>query len=116
MSIRDDAQQMKLDAPAMAATSIDARNDALCHVREALVGHADEIFAANALDLAAAEKDDVAPQIVKRLRFDEHKLADVTAGIDQLIALPDPVGRVTLDRELDEGLELRRVTDRKSVV
>ncbi len=110
MSIRDDAQQMKLDAPAMAATSIDARNDALCHVREALVGHADEIFAANALDLAAAEKDDVAPQIVKRLRFDEHKLADVTAGIDQLIALPDPVGRVTLDRELDEGLELRRVT------
>ena len=54
MSIRDDARQMKLDAPTMAATDIDARNDALCRVREALVDHADEIFAANALDLAAA--------------------------------------------------------------
>ena len=110
MSIREDAQQMKLDAPTMAATGIDTRNDALRRVKEALIAHADVIFAANAQDLAAAQANEVAPQIVKRLRFDEHKLADVTAGIDQLVALPDPVGRATLDRELDEGLELRRVT------
>ena len=110
MSIREDAQQMKLDAPIMAATGIDNRNDALRRVKEALLAHADEVFAANAQDLTAAQANEVAPQIVKRLRFDEHKLADVTAGIDQLVALPDPVGRVTLDRELDEGLELRRVT------
>ena len=110
MSIREDAQQMKLDAPIMAATGIDNRNDALRRVKEALLAHADEVFAANAQDLTAAQANEVAPQIVKRLRFDEHKLADVTAGIDQLVALPDPVGRATLDRELDEGLELRRVT------
>ena len=115
MSIREDAQQMKLDAPKldapiMAATGIDNRNDALRRVKEALLAHADEVFAANAQDLTAAQANEVAPQIVKRLRFDEHKLADVTAGIDQLVALPDPVGRATLDRELDEGLELRRVT------
>ena len=109
MSIREDAQQMKLDAPIMAATGIDNRNDALRRVKEALLAHADEVFAANAQDLTAAQANEVAPQIVKRLRFDEHKLADVTAGIDQLVALPDPVGRATLDRELDEGLELRRV-------
>ena len=110
MSIREDAQQMKLDAPIMAATGIDNRNDALRRVKEALLAHADEVFAANAQDLTAAQANEVAPQIVKRLRFDEHKLADVTAGIGQLVALPDPVGRATLDRELDEGLELRRVT------
>ena len=110
MSIREDAQQMKLDAPIMAATGIDNRNDALRRVKEALLAHADEVFAANAQDLTAAQANEVAPQIVKRLLFDEHKLADVTAGIDQLVALPDPVGRATLDRELDEGLELRRVT------
>ena len=37
MSIREDAQQMKLDAPIMAATGIDNRNDALRRVREALL-------------------------------------------------------------------------------
>ena len=46
--------------------------------------------------------------MVKRLRFDEHKLADVCAGIDDTIALPDPVGRTLLKREMDEGLVLVR--------
>jgi glutamate-5-semialdehyde dehydrogenase len=110
MSIRDEARQMKFDAPAMAASTNEERNRALLAVKDALAQAAEQIFAANRQDLEAAERDGVAPQVQKRLRFDEHKLADVLAGIDQLVGLPDPVGRVTLDRELDEGLRLRRVS------
>lgn len=47
---------------------------------------------------------------MKRLAFDEGKLADSISGIRQLISLPDPVGKVTLARQLDEGLRLYRVT------
>ena len=104
------AAQMKLESPVMAATPVDVRNDALARIKDALLAHSSEIFAANAEDLAAAERDGVAPAIVKRLRFDEHKLADVTAGIDGLIGLPDPVGRILLKRELDAGLLLERVS------
>ncbi len=104
------AARMKLESPVMAATSVEVRNDALARIKAALLAHSDEIFAANAEDLAAAERDGVAPAIVKRLRFDEHKLADVTAGIDGLIGLPDPVGRILLKRELDAGLLLERVS------
>jgi glutamate-5-semialdehyde dehydrogenase len=86
------AAQMKLESPVMAATSLEVRNAALAGIREALLSSADEIFAANALDLVSAEESGVAPAIVKRLRFDEHKLADVCAGIQDLISLPDPVG------------------------
>ena len=46
----------------------------------------------------------------ERLKFDHHKLQDVTAGIAELIKLPDPLSNVQLARELDEGLELYRVT------
>ena len=106
--IRDVAARMKLESPAMAASSAEQRNDALARIKAALVANSEKIFSANAEDLAAAEKNGIAPAIVKRLRFDDHKLADVCAGIDGLIDLPDPVGRVLLRRELDEGLTLVR--------
>ena len=99
---------MKLQSPVMAATSVETRNAALARIREALLAHQDEIFAANKLDLEAAERDGVAPAVVKRLKFDDGKLADVCAGIHDLIGLPDPVGRELLRRELDEGLVLVR--------
>ena len=40
----------------------------------------------------------------------EAKLNDVCEGLNMLISLPDPVGRVTLNRELDEGLLLKRIS------
>ncbi|WP_068540912.1 glutamate-5-semialdehyde dehydrogenase [Olegusella massiliensis] len=110
MSIRDDARQMKLSAPVLAASDIALRNHALELVKQALLEAKDAIFAANAADVQAAEEAGIASQLIKRLCFDEHKLNDVCLGIDQLIGLPDPLGVITLDRDLDEGLELRRIS------
>lgn len=102
------ARRMKLASPDMAATPVEVRDAALLRIREELLAHADEFFEANAADLAAAEEAGVAPAVMGRLRFDEHKLADVCAGLESLVGLPDPVGRVLLERELDEGLVLTR--------
>jgi len=110
VTIRQTAQDMKAQSPVMASTSLDQRNEALRLVKKALLDHQDQLFAANAQDLAAADQRGVAPAVKKRLRFDDHKLADVCAGIDSLLGLPDPVGRVLLRRQLDEGLVLSRVT------
>ncbi|MBR3316405.1 MAG: glutamate-5-semialdehyde dehydrogenase [Atopobiaceae bacterium] len=104
------AANMKLESPVMAATSLEMRNDALARIREALLSNKEAIFAANAADLAAAEESGVAAPIVKRLKFDEGKLAGVCEGIADLIKLADPVGHVSLKRELDEGLVLVRET------
>ena len=109
VEIAEVAREMKLESPNVAATSVETRNAALAGARDALLSHAAEIFDANEADLAAAEEAGVAPAIVKRLRFDQHKLDDVAAGINDLIALPDPVGAVLLHRELDEGLRLKRI-------
>ena len=102
------AATMKLESPVMAATSLEMRNDALAGIRDALLAHKEQIFAANAADLAAAEESGVAAPIVKRLKFNEEKLQGVCDGIGDLIGLPDPVGRLQLRRELDEGLVLER--------
>lgn len=110
MDIRQEIHEMKLAAPEMAASEEAVRNRALAAVKEALASHSDEIFAENAKDLAAAEENGVAEAVKKRLKFNEAKLKDVMSGIDGLIGLPDPVGRITLHRELDKGLVLKRVT------
>lgn len=110
MNIREETKQMKLASPLLAATAMEKRNEALACIREALNAHKEEIFGANRKDLALARENHVAPAVVKRLTFNEAKLSDVTAELTSLISLPDPIGKVTLDRELDEGLRLTRVT------
>lgn len=110
MNIREETKQMKLASPLLAATAMEKRNEALACIREALNAHKEEIFEANRKDLALALENHVAPAVVKRLTFNEAKLSDVTAELTSLISLPDPIGKVTLDRELDEGLRLTRVT------
>jgi len=101
---------MKQASPKLAATSNELRNKALEKVAENLLKEKDKIFAANEEDLKYAKDNDVAPQVQKRLLFNEHKLEDVISGIKQLMTLDDPIGRVSLARELDEGLTLYRVS------
>ena len=110
MSIREEVSIMKQESPLLAASSGEVRNRALRLAAEALQAHRAEIFAANAEDMAFAKENGVSAAVQKRLKFDEGKLGDVVDGIDMLIGLPDPLGRVQLDRELDDDLELVRVT------
>lgn len=110
MDIREETKQMKLASPLLAAMPLEKRNEALSLIRSSLDEHREEIFEANRKDLALAVQNQVAPAVMKRLTFDEAKLSDVTQELTSLISLPDPIGKVTLHRELDEGLTLTRVT------
>lgn len=110
MKIREEVRNMKKDAPFLAASSIDTRNKALELIAENLKAHKEEIFCENKRDLEEAEKNGISPAVVKRLKFDEGKLSDVLSGIEQLIGLEDPLEKVSLARELDEGLTLYRIS------
>ena len=110
MNMKEATKRMKQDSSKMAALSGEQRNKALEAVRAALLEKKEEIFLANEEDMKAAEEAGIAPAVMKRLKFDEHKLEDVTAGIQELIKLPDPLSKVQLARQLDEGLELYRVS------
>lgn len=110
MDIRTEVKKMKKDSPLMAALSLETRNQALAAVAAALSAQKEEIFSANREDMEAAAQAGIAPAVMKRLKFDEHKLADVLAGIEELKNLPDPLSQIQLARELDEGLTLYRTT------
>lgn len=110
MNIKEEARRMKLAAPALAASTNEARNAALEQIALALEAHREEIFAANAQDLAAADENGVTGATRKRLKFDDGKLRDCISGLRQLETLADPLNKITLARELDENLTLYRAT------
>ena len=103
-------RKMKADSYKMAALDIDTRNLILSKIKDALNENKDEIFEANRKDLEYAENAGITQSIVKRLKFNEDKLKDVSMGIEQLISLPDPVNRVLFKRQLDEDLILNRIS------
>ncbi|MHC4706656.1 MAG: glutamate-5-semialdehyde dehydrogenase [Planctomycetota bacterium] len=110
MSIVEVAAIAKSASIRLGAVDTEAKNSALAQIAVDLRGRSAEIVSANKKDLAEAEKSKLAAPLLKRLRFDEGKIAGVVAGIESLIKLDDPVGKTIKATELDEGLELYQVS------
>lgn len=110
MTITEKAKLLKNDSPKLAASSIELRNNALAAVQTALLDHSDEIFSANREDMNDAEKNNIAPAVLKRLKFGEDKLRSSIDGIKSLISLKDPLNNINMKRQLDNGLTLLRST------
>ncbi|MEM2943235.1 MAG: glutamate-5-semialdehyde dehydrogenase [Methanomassiliicoccales archaeon] len=86
------------------------RNDALLRIAESLQAMEDEIIAANSIDLQHAEKSGLPKAMLKRLIFDSQKIKEVITSLRSLMSLEDPVGKVLMKMELDEGLILEKVS------
>ena len=110
MDIKDNARQAKNASIALAAIGSDAKNKALGAVAGLLNAKKAEIIAANQADLDKSKAENLAAPLLKRLKFQEDKINEAVEGINSLISLADPVG-VTLNAlELDDGLELFKVS------
>jgi gamma-glutamyl phosphate reductase len=110
MNFSEMARDVKAASLKLAATGTDIRNYALRQVAIELSERKKEIIDANKRDLAKGEADKLAAPLLKRLKFDEAKLQDVIDGINSLIGLEDPIGKTLLATELDDGLELYKVS------
>lgn len=110
MNINEMAQSAKEAALRLAAYDTALKNRALELIAQTLEQHKEAIIRANQEDLKRSQQENLPAPLLKRLKFDETKLIDVTAGIRSLIKLDDPVGKTLLATELDQGLELYRVT------
>ncbi len=104
------ARNARAAARPLSSLSIEARNAALERIAQALISDKEAIIAANRLDLKRSEDEGLSSALRKRLLFDEGKIQASVDGIRGLIRLPDPLGHVSLDRELDDDLVLRRVS------
>ena len=100
----------------LAAVKSDVKNRAIAEIARALQENRGEIFAANRADMERSEKENLSASLLKRLKFDEEKMKEACDGLESLMALPDPVGVTLGAMELDEGLELYKVTSPIGVI
>ncbi len=110
MDIQEMAKSAKTAALQLTACDTDLKNQALEQIAKSLEENREAIIQANQEDLRRSEQENLASPLLKRLKFAESKIADVLAGIRSLTQLEDPVGKTLLSAELDQGLELYRVT------
>jgi glutamate-5-semialdehyde dehydrogenase len=103
------AQSTQLAARKLASLSSTAKNAAITAVADSLAAHAAEIVAANETDLRVAAGE-IAPALYARLKLDAVKLQAAIAGVRDVGKLADPVGQIQINRELDTGLVMRRVS------
>ena len=110
MSIAEIAAKARFGSIRLAAVKTDVKNNALAQIADALKRRSAEIIAANEKDLAVAKENNLAGPLLKRLAFGQDKIADVCVGIESLIKLDEPIGKTIAAIELDEGLELYKVS------
>ncbi len=110
MDLKSMAKAIKLNSVKLSASDEDHRNRALKNISEALWENREQIFAENLKDISDAEKNNLPDALLKRLKFDEAKLRTILNGIKDLISLPDPLHRMIMKRELDDGLILEKVS------
>lgn len=99
----------KAAAHELASASPEAKNAALQAAAAAVRARKDEILAANGRDVAAAEKNGVKGSFLDRLILDDARVEAMTRGLEEVAALPDPIGTVLAEWERPNGLQISRV-------
>jgi len=105
---------------AIANISVEDRNAALRGIADSIWGQRDALLEANRKDLevaeAALDRGEVTRAVMKRLELTQDKVRGIVDMVMSVASLGDPIGRTVYSLELDEGLELYRVTSPIGVV
>lgn len=109
MSVQQILQNAKAASPSIALASTSLKNQALAEIAKLLVANTEKIIAANAKDLEAGKANGLSEGLQDRLRLDPARIAALAAAIEEIIALPDPVGTVVRGSTLPNGLKLQQV-------
>ncbi|HEY9576224.1 MAG TPA: glutamate-5-semialdehyde dehydrogenase, partial [Pseudobacillus sp.] len=85
------------------------KNEALERIADALLSNVDFILQENSRDMEAGTAAGFAPPLLDRLQLTEERIRQMADGVRQLIKLNDPVGEVTEEWTLENGLNIQTV-------
>ena len=95
--------------------SCEKKNEALLAMAQELRLRAAEILAANTRDLENARAY-ISPVMLDRLRLSHERIAAMAEGMEQVAALPDPVGRILEEHTRPDGLNIQKISVPMGVV
>lgn len=104
------AQAAQKASHSLGLKTLEERNQALRAMAQALRDNADRIVAANQEDMEAARAKGTKESLLDRLLLTEARLEDMASALEDLVALPDPLGQIQQERILYNGMDLKRVS------
>ena len=93
----------------LASLSTEEKNNALLKMADSLIENADEILSANKSDLERA-KGTISDVMLDRLALTKERIEGMANGIREVVALPDPVGKVLNRVERPNGIVIEKTT------
>lgn len=107
--MNDMGRRARAAATSLSGTVGEQRNAALLTAAASLRANRASILDANAQDLRSAEQNGSTPAMLDRLLLDADRVEGIAQGLEAIVKLPDPVGRVTAEWEQPNGLRIQRV-------
>lgn len=100
-------QKTKDASRTIASISDERRNEILRAVADAIIANADGLLEANAKDLQRMEPSN---PLYDRLQLTAARLEGIASDMRHVAELPSPLGHITCDHTLENGLHLRRIS------
>ena len=107
MQLKETFERVKRASKSLALLSDEQRNSILNAVADAIVNNQERILKANAQDLAKMEKSN---PLYDRLQLTESRLEGIAADMRNVATLPTPLGHITKQKTLPNGLRLCRIS------
>lgn len=108
-TMADIGRRARAAATVLAEASTEAKNTALAAMAGQLRARSAETLAANAADCTQAEARGISGAFLDRLRLDQDRIEAMARGLEDIAALPDPVGSVIAEWTRPNGLAISRV-------
>lgn len=109
-------KRVKDASVSLAVASTDDKNRILKAIATALRENCDKILEANALDLKNGRENGMADSLLDRLMLNADRIEGMAQGVEGVISLPDPVGRVLWETERPNGMKIQRVSTPLGVI
>lgn len=112
----DLGRRARAAARALAIAPTAAKNTALAAMAAEIRAATPAILAANAADVADGRVKGLSGSFIDRLILDEKRIDAMAKGLENIAALPDPVGRVLAAWDRPNGLHIERVATPLGVI
>ena len=107
MQLKETFERVKRASKSLALLSDKQRNEILNAVADAIIDNKTRILEANAQDLAKMSKDN---PLYDRLQLTDSRLEGIASDMRNVATLPSPLGHITKEKTLQNGLRLCRVS------
>ena len=107
MQLKETFEKVKRASKSLALLSDDQRNEILLAVADAIINNKQRILDANAQDLAKMSKDN---PLYDRLQLTDSRLEGIASDMRNVATLPSPLGHITKQKTLANGLRLCRIS------